>query len=68
MLFRKKMERSCEYCRFGTALEGGRVLCAKKGDVEIGSCRRFSYDPCKRVPPRPAAPDFAQFEGEDFSL
>ena len=26
MLFRKKIERSCSYCRFGTVLEDGQVL------------------------------------------
>ena len=31
MLFRKKIEASCAYCRFGAKLEDDKILCAKKG-------------------------------------
>ena len=41
----------------------------KRGVVPVEhACRAFRYDPLKRVPPRPSAPDFSRFEGEDFSL
>ena len=44
-------------------------MCIKKGVVPAGySCRSFKYDPLKRVPPRPAAPDFSRLKDEDFSL
>lgn len=69
MLFRKKIERSCSYCAFGTVLEDGQVLCIKKGVRSIDDkCRRFKYDPCKRVPAKAKAMDFSKYETEDFSL
>lgn len=69
MLFRKKIDRCCSYCLHGTALEEEQVLCSKKGVVSAyGKCLRFTYDPCKRVPAKPKAPDFEKFREEDFSL
>ena len=69
MLFRKKIERSCAYCMFGTKLEDGQILCTKKGLCrEEDSCRRFKYDPCKRIPGKPKALDFSRYEKEDFTL
>jgi hypothetical protein len=69
MLFRKKIERSCSYCIHGTALEDGQVLCIKKGLMQKeDSCRKFRYDPCKRVPGKQKALDFSRFEEKDFSL
>lgn len=69
MLFRKKMERSCSYCRFGTKLEKKQILCVKQGIVSDSyGCRKFCYDPCKRIPPKPKAMDFCKYDEEDFSL
>jgi len=69
MLFRKKIERSCVYCLSGTPLENGQILCAKKGvRGPEETCRRFKYDPCKRIPPKAKALDFSKYENEDFSL
>lgn len=69
MLFRKKIERSCAYCMFGTKLEDGQILCTKKGiRREEDSCRRFQYDPCKRIPGKPKALDLSRYEKEDFTL
>ena len=69
MLFRKKIERSCAYCCFGAKLEDGQVLCSKKGmRTTEDRCRRFKYDPCKRIPPKAKALDFAWYEDADFSL
>ena len=69
MLFRKKIERSCAYCMFGTKLEDNQILCTKKGiRREVDSCRRFKYDPCKRIPGKPRALDFSRYEKEDFTL
>jgi len=69
MLFRKKMQRNCLYCLHATVLSETEILCVKKGvrgaDVP---CRRFKYDPCKRIPPRPKAPDFASYDKDDFTL
>ena len=69
MLFRKKMERSCHHCRYGTKMDEDMMLCAKKGIVpHCDNCRKFRYDPFKRVPPKPKALDFSKYEDEDFSL
>lgn len=69
MLFRKRIEKSCTYCANGTVIDGGQVLCIKKGVVPIdGKCRKFAYDPCKRVPGKPKALDFKKYDNEDFSL
>lgn len=69
MLFRKKMPRSCEYCSYSTALNEEQILCSKKGVVTPDTnCRKFKYDPCKRIPTKPKAMDFSKYDNEDFSL
>ena len=69
MLFRKKIERACVYCARGTQLEEGQILCIKKGlCAPDNKCRRFRYDPCKRIPPKQKAMDFSKFSEDDFSL
>lgn len=69
MLFRKKIQRRCGYCAHGTQLEDDQILCAKKGVVPAeGKCRRFLYDPCKRIPVKARALDFSKYDKEDYSL
>lgn len=69
MLFRKKIERSCAYCLYGAHLEDGVILCSRKGiRTDLDKCRRFKYDPCKRIPRKAKALDFSKYETEDFSL
>ena len=69
MLFRKKIQKSCAYCNFGAKLDDEQILCAKRGTMPIdGKCRKFAYDPCKRIPLRPKALDFNKYDSEDFSL
>ena len=69
MLFRKKQEHSCSYCIHATQINDGEFQCSKKGTVTAeNSCWRFSYDPCKRVPVKPKAPNFTQYSVDDFSL
>jgi hypothetical protein len=69
MLFRKKIPQSCAYCCNGTALGEGQVLCIRRGVVcETDKCRKFKYDPCKRIPTKPKALDFEKYEKEDYSL
>lgn len=69
MLFRKKIERSCSYCVYGTRLEDETVLCIKKGiRTKEDKCLRFRYDPCKRIPVKAKALDFSRYNDEDFSL
>ena len=69
MLFRKKIEKSCEYCRYGTMLDDCMALCVKRGVVSTErKCRKFSYDPLKRVPKKAKEPDFTKYDQDDFSL
>jgi len=69
MLFRKKHPRSCSYCAYGTKMGDDQILCIKRGVVSaLYQCRKFTYDPCKRIPPKPKALDFEKYEKEDFSL
>jgi len=69
MLFRKKIKRSCSYCRRGVQLDEDTVLCAKKGIRAVDSkCLRFRYDPCKRIPAKAKALDFSKYDSEDYSL
>ena len=69
MLFRKKIEKSCSYCCHSTKLDEEYVLCIKRGVKPMyAKCRKFCYDPCKRIPPKPKAPDFDKYSQEDYSL
>lgn len=69
MLFRKKIERSCIYCLHGVQLENEQILCVKKGVRQAeDSCRRFRYDPCKRIPPKAKVLDFSKYDKEDYTL
>lgn len=69
MLFRKKIPRSCTYCANATQIDEDHLLCTKRGVVlETDKCRKFKYDPCKRIPTKTKALDFRRFEDADFSL
>lgn len=69
MLFRKKTPRSCVTCLYSAALSDHQMLCSKRGVVSDSyACRKFSYDPCKRIPPSIKAPDFDKYKDEDFRL
>ena len=69
MLFRNKIDRSCLYCEYSAKLDEENVLCTKRGVVPADkACRKFRYDPFKRVPTRPKALDFSKYEKYDFSL
>ncbi len=69
VLFRKSIEPRCAYCQRGGTLEHDAVICAKKGIVSCDfHCRHFVYDPLRRQPVSPAAPDFSRLEDEDFIL
>lgn len=69
MLFRKKIERSCAYCVYGARIGEEQILCSKKGlQTPEQKCRKFRYDPCKRIPIKARALDFSKYDQEDFSL
>lgn len=69
MLFRKKIERSCAYCVYGTKVDEDTILCSKKGmKTPEDKCRKFKYDPLKRIPSKAKALDFTKYDEQDFSL
>lgn len=69
MLFRKKIMRSCSYCQHGADIGDNMILCSKKGLRSCdSSCRKFKYDPFKRIPVKAKAIDFSAFEDNDYSL
>ena len=69
MLFRKKQPKFCCYCTHGTDIADGQVLCVKRGiRNQEDSCMKFSYDPCKRIPPKPVNADLRKYDEDDFSL
>lgn len=69
MLFKKKIAPSCSYCARAGKIDDKTYLCKKRGMVPCGqSCRRFKYDPLKRVPPRRKPADFSKYDDVDFSL
>lgn len=69
MLFRKNIEPHCCYCKFGNLVNEREVACVKRGIVPMEwHCRKFRYDPLKRVPPRPRALDTSKMSERDFAL
>ena len=69
MLFRKKINRFCSYCQRGTAMENDQILCSKHGVVSaFYNCRKFRYDPCKRIPHNVKPLDSKKYNDADFSL
>ena len=69
MLFRKKMDRFCTYCMFAGKIDEETVICQKCGIVPAShQCRRFRYDPLKRVPPRLKTQNFSKYDKKDYSL
>ena len=69
MLFRKKITPACCYCQWGTAMDDNQVLCIKRGIVSSeNKCRKFRYDPCKRIPPKMKPLDLKKYDDVDFSL
>ncbi len=66
--FGSRIQPACEYCKHGEpASDGQMILCHNKGIVApYFTCRKFIYDPLKRVPKR--VHQLPQFSPEDFSL
>ncbi|MBQ8227531.1 MAG: hypothetical protein IJZ88_00810 [Clostridia bacterium] len=64
----KAVPQICAICSFGTQLpDGSGILCKKTGiRLPESTCKKFEYDPLKRVPRR--APEMPKFTQEDFSL
>ena len=67
-LFGKHIDPACCYCEHSTPTGNERVLtCRYKGKVAPGtSCRRFCYDPLRRVPTRQVF--LPSYGSEEFKL
>ncbi|NLL39669.1 MAG: hypothetical protein GX254_08815 [Clostridiales bacterium] len=69
MLFRKKIEPSCSYCKRGTTIDEETIICIKRGiSAPWESCKKFVYDPLKRVPAAPQRLLTRGIKEEDFAL
>jgi hypothetical protein len=67
-LFGKTIDPACEYCERGKITEDRKmVLCIHKGIVApFYSCRKYIYDPTKRIPKR--AKKLPEYSESDFKL
>ena len=67
-LYGNNIQPACEYCaRARRAADGRVMLCTRKGVVPLyHRCRKFLYDPLKRVPYR--QPALEKYKPEDFVL
>ena len=69
LLFWKNIDRYCAYCQFAGRIDEAHMICQHCGVVPCEHhCRRFRYDPLKRVPGRAKPKEFQKFETQDFSL
>ncbi len=67
-LFATDIDPRCAYCKKGTPVSDKDISCRKYGIVNFAhSCKRFDYDPLKRVPAKPAKMS-KRFSSEDFIL
>ena len=67
-LYGNNIEPACEVCALGhRSPDGKSVLCSRKGAVDpYDSCRKFEYDPLKRIPERPQKK--SEHAAEEFEL
>jgi len=69
LLFRKNIQPSCAYCKYGISLGFGEIACSKRGIMsEEGKCTSFKYEPTKRKPEYARSPVAINISNEDMSL
>ncbi len=69
MLFDQNLEPSCSYCKYGNIIGEEEIICLKKGALTLpNSCRKFTYDPLKRIPAQKMLLDLDEFQKDDFEL
>lgn len=66
--FNKNLQKSCQYCVYGTFLEmTNETVCKKRGVIEGRDyCRSYKYDPLKRTPQKAKIGD--NYTADDFKL
>ena len=67
-LYGNNIQPCCEYCTQARRAADGRVmLCSRRGIVPMyHHCRKFQYDPLKRIPFR--QPSLRKHQPEEFLL
>lgn len=67
-LYGNNIPATCEHCLHGRRSSDHKaVLCSKKGVMPLyHHCRKFVYDPLKRIPFR--QPKLQEYSEEDFQL
>ena len=69
MLFNRKMQPDCSYCRYGSTLGCGDYICSKRGVIsDADACSSFRYEPTKREPEPTPKIMKANYSPEDFSI
>ena len=65
-MFRRNIQPSCSYCKFGMSLGFEEVACSKRGIMsETAKCTSFRYEPTKRKPEFasiPVVPEISEAE------
>lgn len=64
-LFGNNITPNCEYCELAY-YSGGKFICTKNKMIVNNKCRKFKYDPLKRVPN--STPSLDKYSLEDFVL
>ena len=67
-LFGNKVTPACKYCEESfPSQDAEHFLCMKRGVVPGDhACKKFRYDPLRRIPARPLQPQ--KYEEEDFAI
>lgn len=67
-LYGNSIQPCCEYCAHGRKSSDGKaVLCTKRGVMPLyHHCRKYLYDPLKRIPFR--QPAIGKYSEEEFRI
>ena len=69
MLYRQKLEPCCACCTSARPISSDAAVCLRRGIVSLsGCCRKFSYDPLKRIPEAPRTLVRKEHSPEEFEL
>ena len=69
LLFNKEISPCCAYCEHATQINDRDAVCKKHGVVSLTyRCRKYTYDPTRRVPAEPEELPSGYFSEKDFSL
>jgi hypothetical protein len=64
----QKHKPMCLYCVWGRSLSENEILCRYAGVTAPDyMCRRFEYDPLRRIPPKPVKM-MSNYTSDDFKI